>query len=209
MLYFSVNEELDALCKKVRHVDYNELPMLDLCRKISGERYDVVFFELNERSQNMVSKITELKNSAIFNWLWNKSGEKLKGEVVTMEVIYNKIWSGNCEKLNAIYQQFLSGNLELKKVDKYLGLFADYDDLKRELVLLCVYFNGTSNLEKVKKELDEIITKLKSCRKLFDAHQAAKAILELQQKMSLSGDFSEVEEIEEVRQYLCNVPQAF
>ena len=150
-------------------------------------------------SQEMVSKIKEIKCSVIFKRFWEKYGSKLNDKVVTMEVICNKIWLPISEKLSTVYQQFLSGQIQLKKVDKYLKLFDDYNALKSELILLCTYFNGTSNLEQVKKELDKIFDKVKSYRRLFHAHQAAKVILELQQKMSLNGDFSEVEGIKEVR----------
>ena len=181
--------------------DYNELSIRDLCTKRSGE-YDVVFFNLDDKFYEMVSKITEIKYSQIFKKLWQKYGEKLKNEVVTMEVIFNKIWSRILDKLKSINEQFLDGEMQLKKVDKYLVMCkTDYDALEEEFMLISRFFSGTAHLGEVKKKLGVSIKKVKSYKQLFDAQQAALAILELQEVMGLEGDFSEVENIKQVRLY--------
>jgi hypothetical protein len=199
MLYLIlVDEELHALRDKIMQ-DYNELSIRDLCTKRSGG-YDMVFFNLDDKFYEMVSKITEMKYSQIFKKLWQKYGENLKNELVTMEVLFTKIWSRILDKLKSINEQFLDGEMQLKKVDKYLVICnTDYDTLEKEFMLISRYFSGTAHLGEVKKKLGVSIKKVKSYKQLFDAQQAALAILELQEVMCLEGDFSEVENIKEVR----------
>ncbi len=179
--------------------DYNELAICDLCAKRSGG-YDVMYFKLDDKFYEMVSKIPELKRSRIFNALWKKYGEKLNNEeAVTMEIILNKMWSRICDKLNSINEQFIDGEMQLKKVDKYLNIFGmDYNALQEEFMLLSRYFYGTRHLDQINKKLRAVIKKVKSYKKLFHAQQAAQAILDLQKAMGLEGDFSQVEKIEEV-----------
>ena len=197
---FLVDEELRVLRDKIVQ-DYNELSISDLCTKRSGG-YDIVFFDLDDKFHEMVSKITEIKNSQIFKKLWQKYSEKLKDEFVTMEVIFTNIWSRILDKLKSINEQFLDGEMQLKKVDKYLVMCkTDYDALEEEFMLLSRYFSGTAHLGEVKKKLGVSIKKVKSYKQLFDAQQAALAILELKEVMGLEGDFSEVENIKEVRLY--------
>jgi hypothetical protein len=199
MLCFLVDEELRALRDKTVQ-DYKELSILDLCTKRSGG-YDM-FFKLDDKFYEMVSKITEIKRSQIFDKLWQKYGEKCKTEVVTMEVIFNKIWSKILDKLKSINEQFLNGKMQLKTVDKYLVMCnTDYDALEEEFMLISRFFSGTAHLGEVKKKLGVRIEKVKSYKQLFDAQQAALAILELKEVMGLEGDFSEVENIKEVRLY--------
>ncbi|CAB4043244.1 Hypothetical predicted protein, partial [Paramuricea clavata] len=187
------DEELHILREKIEQ-DCDELPIRDLCTERSG-RYDVMVFKLDEKFCEMVSKITQIKSSQIFNILWKKHGEKLKH--VTMEIIFSKIWLRICDKLKSINQQFLDGEMELKKVDKYLDVFkTDYDALEKEFMLLSCYFSDATRLDKINK-LGNTIRKVKSYKKLFDARQAAHAILELQEVMGLEGDFSEIKRIEE------------
>ena len=200
MLYFLVDEELRALRDKILQ-DYKELSIRDLCTERSGG-YEIMFFKLDDKFYEMVSRITEIKRSQIFGKLWQEYGEKFKTEVVTMEVILNKIWSKILDKLKSINEQFLDGEMQLKKVDKYLVMCnTDYDALEEEFMLISRYFSGTAHLGEVKKKLGVSIKKVKSYKQLFDARQTALAILELQEVMGLEGNFSEVENIKEVRLY--------
>ncbi len=198
VLFFLVDEELRVLRDKIAQ-DYNELPICKLCCKRSGG-YDMMYFKIDDKFYRMATMITELKRSQIFNALWGKYSEKLKDEVVTMEIIFSKMWSTIYGKLNSINQQFIDGEMQLKKVDKYLNIFKmDYNALEKEFVLLSRYFNGTRHLDETKKKLGAVIKKVKSYKKLFHAQQAAQAILDLQKAMGLEGDFSQVEKIKKVR----------
>ena len=180
--------------------EHNDLSICDVCTP--GER-NVTFFKLNDTFYKMVSKIPEIKSSRIFNKLWKECGETLKDEVVTTEMLL-KTWSNICEKLEAKNQEFLDGEMQLKKINKFVKMFGmDYTALKKEFMLLSRFFNGaTTHLDQVQKKLDHVITKVKSYRKLFDAQQAAQAILELREALDLQGDFSEVEKVKEVRVYI-------
>jgi hypothetical protein len=150
----------------------------------------------------MVSKITDMKRSRIFNVLWKKCGEQLKDKVVTMEIILEEVWLRVCDELQSINQEFLDGEMLLRTVDEYLSMFQkNYNALEEEFILLSKYFNSTTHLLQIKQILELRIMKVKSYKKLFDARQAAQAILKLQKALGLEGDFSEVERIKEV-QYL-------
>ena len=156
----------------------------------------------------MVSKIPEMKSSRIFNKLWHEYSEKLKDEVVTMEKLFTT-WSKICENLMTINKEFHDGKMQLVEVDKYVKMFnTDYTVLEDEFTLLSSYFDSaTPHLER--KKLDVVMNKVKSYRKLFDARQAAQAILDLQEALNLQGDFSEVDRIKKVRVYFCIFPKFY
>ena len=193
-----VDAELRILREKIVQ-NYNELSIRDLCAKRSG-RYDVMFFKLDHKYCEMMSKITEIKCSLIFNKLWQKYGEILKDEVITMEIIFNKMWSRICEELKSTNQQFLDGEMRLQKIDEYSNMFKNYDALQEEFMLLSKHFSETTT-SLVKGKLGVIIKKVKNYKELFDAQQAAQTILQLKKTVGLEGDFSEVEKIEKVRLY--------
>ena len=156
----------------------------------------------------MVSKIPEMKSSRIFNKLWHEYSEKLKDEVVTMEKLFTT-WSQICESLMTINKEFHDGEMQLVEVDKYVKMFnTDYTVLEDEFTLLSSYFDSaTAHLER--KKLDVVMKKVKSYRKLFDARQAAQAIVDLQKALNLQGDFSEVDRIKKVRVYFCIFPKFY
>lgn len=164
----------------------------------------MIFFRLNDKSYEMVSKISEINGSRFFKNLWQKYGGSLRDNVVSVDMIFT-VWSKICMKLDTRNQEFLNGNMQLKKVDKYIKMFQmDYKALENEFMLLSKYFGDkTTQLDEVKKKLGLVIDKVKSYEKLFDTQQAALAILELREALDLQGDFSEVERIKKVccRQY--------
>ena len=146
----------------------------------------------------MVSEITDLKRSRIFNVLWKKYAEHFKDKV-TMEMILNEVWLKICEELQSINQEFLDGNMKLRNIDEYLNIFEkSYEALGKEFMLLSKYFNGATHMDQIEKNLGLRITKVKRYKRLYDARQAAQAILKLQKALSLEGDFSKVENIEKV-----------
>ncbi len=197
-MFFLVDKELHVFRDKIVQ-DHNELRICDLC---TGG-YDIIYFNLDGKFNEMVSNITKLKRSQIFNALWKKYGDKLKDETVTMEIILDKVWLRTCEELQSINKTFLNGEMQLKKINEYLSMFTkDYNALEEEFLLLSRYFNDRTNLDQIKKKLGAIIKKVKSYNKLFDARQAAQAILDLQKAMGLEGDFSQVESIEKVRLHI-------
>ena len=152
----------------------------------------------------MVSNITEMKSSRIFNVLWKKYGEHFNRKSVTMKIILYEVWLKICEELQSINQKFLNGNMKLRVIDEYLNIFEmDYEALKKEFMLLSKYFNGAADLEQTEEKLVLRIRKVKCYLKLYDAQQAAQAILKLQKALGLKGDFSKVESIDKVSIYSC------
>jgi hypothetical protein len=149
----------------------------------------------------MMSGIAEIKCSKIFEKLWLKYGQCLKNEVMTMEIICENLWIPIRSKLKALNEQFLSGDMLLRQIDKYLKMFrTDYDAMKNEFVLFSEFFrdNAVPKLDELKKKLDERIERVKNYKRLFDARDAANAIEALGKKMSLKGDFSAINELKEV-----------
>lgn len=97
-----------------------------------------------------------------------------------------------------IKETFVNGEMQIKKVLKYLEIFrSDYADMQKEFELLLSFFGEEKAIQK-KKALRVRIEQVKNYKKLFNANRAAKSILELQTAMELTGDFSEVESIAEV-----------
>ena len=158
------------------------------------------FFNLDDKFDEMVSKVIKIKDSRIFNVLWKEYGESLKDEVVTMEIIWCQMWSRICEELRSICKQFYNGEMKLRKVDEYLDIFKnDNDAIINEFIQLSEFFNpNMGQLDQIRKQLEDIIEKMKSYKKLFNTQQAADAVLRLQKVMGLEGDFSQVRSIEKV-----------
>ena len=200
-LFFLVDDELRVLRDK-NEQDYDNLSIRALCTPGRSGGCNVIFFQLDEKSYEMVSKMPEIKDSQIFKKLWQKYGRKLRDDdiVITIEKLF-MTWSKICEKLASKNQEFLSGKMQLKKIDKYVNMFAsNYTALEDEFALLSRFFyDAKTQLGQVKKKLRLVIEKVKSYRKLFQTRQAAQAILKLQEALDLQGDFLEVERIEKVR----------
>ena len=196
-----MDDEIDALRRKIDE-DPEKLSLCDLCVKTTGG-FVVRFLNLEQKFYEMMSKVTAIKYSRFFNKLWQKYSEKLQGQTITMEIVFDT-WQNICVKLRSIEQQFISGEMKLKKVDKYLDMFEkDYDALEKEFDLLLATFEAEKIRSSRKKALCTRMKKVENYKKLFDAREAARAILELQKEMELEGDFSEVEKIEEVSLEIC------
>ena len=195
---FLVDKEIRVLRDKICQ-DCNKLPVRDLCTK-RAEKYYMNFFNLDDKFDEMVSKVIKIKDSRIFNVLWKEYGESLKDEVVTMEIIWCQMWSRICEELRSICKQLYNGEMKLRKVDEYLDIFKnDNDAIINEFIQLSEFFNpNMGQLDQIRKQLEDIIEKMKSYKKLFNTQQAADAVLRLQKVMGLEGDFSQVQIIEKV-----------
>ena len=196
-LPFTVDEHLSFLRERLKE-DMNSQPMCNLCTR-STVGVVVVFFNLDPEIQFMISKMYNIQTSRIFNELWKKY-QKLEYEKVTMTVIMESMWGPINDKLVSIKEKFVSGEIQIKKVEKYLKMFNyDYPQLEKEFELLVEFFvleKAISRSEKV--QLRARIQQVKHYQKLFDAGLAARSILELRSAMELTGDFSEVESIAEV-----------
>ncbi|XP_028416584.1 E3 ubiquitin-protein ligase rnf213-alpha-like [Dendronephthya gigantea] len=192
-----VDEVLRALSEKIVQ-DFSELSIRDICVQRSG-RFDVIFFNLDDKYLDMVSRINEIESSRIFVKLWRKYSEKLQNEQVTMENIL-QIWIKVCEQLEEISEQFGNGEMLLKDIDKYLDLFqTNYTDLEGEFKLLFSFLSHPKkHLDETERNLAARITQVKRYKKISDARQAGKAILQLKETLRLTGDFSVVEKIEEI-----------
>ena len=200
---FLVDDKLRVLRDKIKQ-DHTNLSIRVLCTPTRSGKCHDEFFNLDEKSNEMVLKIPAVKDSQIFKKLWEKYSGRIKDGVVTVEMLY-KIWSKISKKLKSKNQDIVSGEMQVKKIRKYVDMFKmDYKALEDEFMLLSKYFNGATHLDQVKKKLGVVIDKVKSYEKLFSTQQAAQAILQLQQALDLQGDFSEIEEIEEVRSYIVN-----
>ena len=192
-----VDEELHVLREKSVQ-DHSELSIQDVCVERS-DGYDVIFFELDDKYLNMVSRITEIKGSRIFVRLWREYSEEFKNEEVTLENIF-EMWCRVHEKLKETNDQFLNGEMLLKDVDKYLKLFqTNYTDLEEEFKLLSRFLISKKHLDGAKRNLTARIKQVKRYKKISDARQAGKAILQLKETLGLTGNFSVIEKIEEVR----------
>ena len=200
-ILFLVDEGLRVWREKIEQ-DIVHVAIGDLCVK-SSKRHIVTFFnlELEEKFCTMMSGVMKIKRSRIFRLLWQKKGEKVKDKVLTMEVIFDDLWSPICSKLVLINQQFLSGDMLLKDVDRYLKLCdLDYEALKNEFLLLSKFFSdGTSfYVNELETELRVGVERVMNYKKLFDARDAAKAILLLRETIGLKGDFSAIKNLDKV-----------
>ena len=193
-LPFTVEGDLSFLRERLKE-DMNSQPMCNLCTR-NTVGVVVVFFNLDPEIQFMISKIYNIQTSRIFNELWKKY-QKLEYEKVTMTVIMESMWGPINDKLVSIKEKFVSGEIQIKKVEKYLKMFNyDYPQLEKEFELLVEFFvleKAIIRSEKV--HLRDRIQQVKHYQKLFDAGLAARSILELRRTMKLTGDFSEVESI--------------
>ena len=198
---FLVDDEFRILREK-NEQDYSDLSIHVLCTSGRSGRCEVKFFKLDEKSYEMVSKIPEIKDSRIFDKLWQKYGKRFRDDdVVTIEKLC-AMWLKVCDKLASKTQEFLSGKMQLRKIDEYVNMFEmNYTALEDEFALLSRFFDGAKT-PLVKTKLQHVIKKVKKYRKLFNTRLAAQAILKLKDALELRGDFSEVTSIEKVRVYI-------
>ena len=200
-ILFLVDEGLRVWREKIEQ-DIVHVAIGDLCVK-SSKRHIVTFFnlELEEKFCTMMSGVLKIKRSRIFRLLWQKKGKKVKDKVLTMEVIFDDLWLPICNKLVLINQQFLSGDMLLKDVDRYLKLCeSDYEALKNEFLLLSKFFSDDTSfcVNELETELRVGVERVMNYKKLFDARDAAKAILLLRETIGLKGDFSAIENLDKV-----------
>ena len=196
--FYLVDKELCILREKSEE-NVRELSIRDVCVKRSGG-FAVIFFDLDDKYLDMVSRIAEIKGSKIFAKLWHEYSEKSQNKEVTMEIIF-QIWLRICEKLKEINEQFVNGDMLLKDIDEYLNLFqTNYSKLEDEFKLLSTFLSHSRrHLDEAKRNLTARIEQVKKYRKISDARQAGRAILQLKETLNLTGDFSVVEKIKEVR----------
>lgn len=178
--------------------DVDEIPINNLCTR-TRTGIDVLFFGINHKFFEMIMQSLAIQTSRIFNDLWRSYSKKLR-EVATMELIFTNVWQTTREQLKTIKEQFLNGQMELTSVDVYLKMFKyDYEELQKDFALLFSNSNDTARSMNTRDLLGKRIQQVQDYQNLFNAGQAARAILKLKEDLGLEGDFEEVEHINEVQ----------
>ena len=180
--------------------DISERPIRELCVRTTAGM-TVVFFDLEQEVHDMVSKIHDLQTSRIFSKLWETYCNQLQGVTVTIEAVFQSIWTPVCQRLASIIEQFLNGEMQLKEVEEYLDMFnKKYEKLEREFELLLN--NSTEPKIRLDIQKDRLYTRMDQIKEyvmLSTTCASARSILKVKEAMKLTGDFSEVESIDKVR----------
>ena len=124
-----------------------------------------------------------------------------QGVTVTIEAVFQSIWTPVCQRLASIIEQFLNGEMQLKEVEEYLDMFnKKYEKLEREFELLLN--NSTEPKIRLDIQKDRLYTRMDQIKEyvmLSTTCASARSILKVKEAMKLTGDFSEVESIDKVR----------
>ena len=193
-----MDKKLETLREKLE-VDFASRAVCDLSATTSAGIV-VTFFELNDEICDMVKNVHSIKGSRIFSKLWGKYCGKTQEHPVTLDSIKQSICDPLIKELMSVTREFISGDIILKDVMKYLEMFNnDYEKLGKELEeLLKIFPDPQKSRAASKTQLSGNIQKARDYQGLFQANLAAKAIIELRDTVGLTGNFDEVERISEV-----------
>lgn len=205
ILVLSVN--LDKLSKK-SVMDASHVFIRDLARStIAGGKVlpVVTFFGLSPKAKEMISSLSQLRDSIFLRQLWSDNGDKALKTIaeretqkmsLSVEDVVELIWTPTNAELQSLQDRFLRGAISFGEVDKLFRDFKDnqkYDDLASEIRLLTLR-NG-SPVQTTEELINTRIDEMRQYYKLHHCIEAAKIILNFRTSIGLQGDFKLVEDL--------------
>lgn len=202
---FIVN--LHELSGKVA-TDASRLSMKDLVQTtiVGGRELPVVtFFGLSSEAREMISTLSELKDSILLRQFWKdngykalkKTGQEAAQKVArSVEDVVELIWTPSFEQLQSLQKRFLTGTISLGEVDTFFNVFKDnqkYEDLTKEIRLITS--RNDSQGPPLNSTIDERIRQIEQYHKLHNCIDAARIILDFKTSNGLEGNFQVVEDL--------------
>ncbi|XP_029417237.1 E3 ubiquitin-protein ligase RNF213 isoform X2 [Nannospalax galili] len=197
-------------CGMVKHhvqVDFGEIEAIhseDLSRKKLNEAVIVALpdssatermthYCLSPETHEMASKIDALKDSHVFQILWQEAAGELRDSDEDSKVLeldlpeaYECLYCPCYAKFLNLYEDLKSGEITFAEVDNFFRDFVDkYGDLTADLQAMC-----TVDPHPQKSWIPQRVVQIKEYHSLHQAVSSAKVMLQVRSTLGLTGDFS-------------------
>jgi len=165
----------------------------------------VTFFGLSSEAREMISALSELKDSILLRQFWKeneykavkKTGhEKAQKVACSVQDVVESIWTPSFEKLQSLQKRFLSGTISFEEVDKFFSVFKGnqkYEDLTKEIRLITSRNDGQG--PPLNSLIGDRVRQIEQYHKLHNCIDAARSILDFKTSSGLEGDFQVVEDL--------------
>ena len=198
---------LRELSQKVA-TDASCLSMKDLAQStiVGGRVLPVVsFFGLSSEAREMISALSDLKDSILLREFWKGNGckalkttghEEAQKVACDVEDVVKLIWIPSFEQLQSLQKRFLSGTISFGEVDKFFSVFKGnqkYEDLTKEIRLITS--RNDSQGPPLNSVINRRIRQIEQYHKLHNCIDAAKIILNFKTSNDLEGNFEVVEDL--------------
>ncbi|XP_052809415.1 E3 ubiquitin-protein ligase RNF213-like, partial [Mya arenaria] len=134
----------------------------------------------------MLSELMKVKQSRIFELLWNQQNTE---NIATLQDIHERIWKPAFKRFEDIKRKLKSGDLELTELEVIIIHFRD----KNEIIQSEFEILGLQN-EVIQNRLKQ----LQQYRHVQKCVEGAQLLLQIQHAFNLTGDFSPFEDIVEI-----------
>ena len=204
VFFFPFLVNLHELSEKVA-TDASRLSMKDLVqsRIVGGKVLPVVtFFGLSSEAREMISALSELKDSILLREFWKDNGCKARKTTEAQKVacdvedVVKLIWTPSFEQLQSLQKRFLSGTISFGEVDKFFSVFKGsqkYEDLTKEIRLITS--RNDSQEPPLNSVIDRRIRQIEQYHKLHNCIDAARIIFDFKTSNGLEGNFEVVEDL--------------
>ena len=165
----------------------------------------VTFFGLSSEAREMISALSELKDSLLLRQFWKENGykavkktgqEEAQKMPCNVQDVVELIWTPSFKQLQSLQERFLSGNISFGEVDKFFNVFKGnqkYEDLTKEMRLITS--RNDSQGPPLNSSIDVRIRQIEQYHKLHNCIDAARIILDFKTSNGLEGNFQVVEDL--------------
>ena len=165
-------------------------------------------YNLSPEVQEMAKNAYLLKDSHIFQILWEEAAqelsepeENLEREIFQPEDVYECLYCPCFKRFTKLYQDLKSGEVTFGEIDDIFKDFVNkYSDLTEDLQTMSALYPGEQDWIK------ERVQQIKEYHHLHQAVDSAKVILEVKENLGLTGDFSVLHTLLSFVSYLLGTP---
>uniref|UniRef100_A0A3B5AH48 RING-type E3 ubiquitin transferase n=1 Tax=Stegastes partitus TaxID=144197 RepID=A0A3B5AH48_9TELE len=169
----------------------------------------VLWYKTSMNVSKMASEMHKLRDSNLILSSWVKGAASLASPghpspapvPVSLAQIYEYIWKPLLAEFLQLGASIANANITFKEVDRVLSESGDPGDgklLKKELNLMSKMFSEAGGLEAEENWVDLRLGQIQDYRQLHEAAAAASAVLNIAEKMKLSGNFSEIDTLSQL-----------
>ncbi|XP_008298790.1 E3 ubiquitin-protein ligase rnf213-beta [Stegastes partitus] len=171
----------------------------------------VLWYKTSMNVSKMASEMHKLRDSNLILSSWVKGAASLASPghpspapvPVSLAQIYEYIWKPLLAEFLQLGASIANANITFKEVDRVLSESGDPGDgklLKKELNLMSKMFSEAGGLEAEENWVDLRLGQIQDYRQLHEAAAAASAVLNIAEKMKLSGNFSEIDTLSQLEE---------
>ncbi|XP_071430029.1 E3 ubiquitin-protein ligase RNF213 isoform X2 [Pithys albifrons albifrons] len=182
-----------------------------------GKRPLQTYYSLRPELKELVQKMHSFKDSLIFQQFWENAAHKTREEYeyecsegeeeeeeedtvpeLDLDDVLNSMIHPCFANYEMLYDDVRSGSLTLSAVDKIFQEFTKHpEDLRTELNTLCKLRPGES-----RSWVDQRVQQIQQYHEMHLTFDAAKIIASVKENLSLSGDFSNLENLLDITEKL-------